>query len=146
MKNIVNAKIIALLSTNLNITKTIEYALIALRHINNRSGDICTSKEIASSYNIPKELLAKILQKLCKQKYLSAIQGPNGGYLLNKNLSNINLIDFIESIEGPVGLAKCSIDSDCDLLDICNIKQPINKINTNIRNTLSKISLYELTL
>ena len=37
-------------------------------------------------------------------------------------------------------------DSDCDLLDICNIKQPINKINTNIRNTLSKISLYELTL
>ena len=57
-----------------------------------------------------------------------------------------NLIDFIESIEGPVGLSKCSIDSDCDLLDMCNIKQPINKINTNIRNTLSKISLYELTL
>ena len=44
----------------LNITKTIEYALIALRHINNNDkGRLYTSKEIASTYNIPQELLAK---------------------------------------------------------------------------------------
>ena len=50
-----------------NITKTIEYALIALRHINNGGDKVYTSKEIASLYNIPGELLAKILQKLCKK-------------------------------------------------------------------------------
>ena len=130
----------------LNITKTVEYALIALRHINNADGKVHTSKEIALLYNIPTELLAKTLQKLCKKGYLNAIQGPNGGYLLNKNLSNINLIDFIESIEGPIGLAKCSVDSDCNLLEMCNIKKPIHKINESIRETLSKISLYELTI
>ena len=60
----------------LNITKTVEYALIALRHINNADGKVHTSKEIALLYNIPRELLAKTLQKLCKKGYLNAIQGP----------------------------------------------------------------------
>ena len=55
-------------------------------------------------------------------------------------------IDFIESIEGPVGLVKCSIDLNCELLNICNIKDPMNQINHNIRKTLSKLSLHELTI
>lgn len=131
----------------LNITKTIEYALISIRHINNNgNGKLYTAREIASIYNIPQELLAKILQKLCRKGYLIGKKGINGGYSLNKNLENINLIDFIESIEGPIGIVQCSIDLNCALLDICNIKNPMNKINDNIRKTLSKLSVYELTI
>jgi len=131
----------------LNITKKIEYALIALRHINNNGeGKLCSSNEIAKHYHMPKELLAKTLQALCKQGYVHAIKGPKGGYMLNTNLSNINLIDFIESIEGPVGIVKCSTDIDCELLDLCNIKSPINKINNNIRNVLKNINLQDITI
>ena len=55
----------------LNINKTIEYALIAIRHINNNNTNkLCTSREIANIYNIPQEILAKTLQKLCKKGYL----------------------------------------------------------------------------
>ena len=130
----------------LNITKTIEYALIAMRHINeNGRGELCTSKEIALNYHIPQEILAKTLQKLCKLGYLSAIKGSHGGYYLNKDLSSISLMDFMESIEGPIGIIKCSIDLDCALINLCNIKSPINKINNNIRSLLSNVSLYEIT-
>ena len=52
---------------------------------------------------------------------------------------------FFEDIEGPIGLAKCSIDSDCTQIDLCNIKSPINKINNNIRDLLSKTTLNEIT-
>ena len=131
----------------LNITKTIEYALISIRHINNNgNGKLYTAREIASIYNIPQELLAKILQKLCRKGYLIGKKGINGGYSLNKNLENINLIDFIESIEGPIGIVQCSIDLNCELLDICNIRSPMNQINNNLRKTLNKISLYDLTI
>ena len=131
----------------LNITKTIEYALISIRHINNNgNGKLYTAREIASIYNIPQELLAKILQKLCRKGYLIGKKGINGGYSLNKNLENINLIDFIESIEGPIGIVQCSIDLNCELLDICNIRSPMNQINNNIRKTLGKLSLYDLTI
>ena len=129
----------------LNITKSVEYGLIAIRHINNNKNTIASAKEIANLYYLPYELLAKILQKLCKKKYLIAIKGPNGGYKMKKQLNNISLIKFIEDIEGPIGITKCSIDLECEQIETCNIKSPIDKINQNIRTMLSNTSLSELT-
>ena len=126
----------------LSITKTIEYSLIALRHINENGNKICTAKEISESYHIPKEIMAKTMQKLCKRNYVSAIQGPNGGYYLNRKMNSIKLIDFIEDIEGPIGIVECSIDNTCSLLEFCNIKSPISKINQNNFNKLSGIYLW----
>ena len=45
-----------------------------------------------------------------------------------KPKNNIKLIDFMESIEGPIGIMKCSTDSNCNIYEICNIKKPLNKI------------------
>ena len=89
--------------------------------------------------------MAKTMQKLCKKNYVKAVQGPNGGYYLNKKMNSMHLIDFIEDIEGPIGLVECSIDKNCNLLDFCNIKSPINKINQNIRTVLNQINLYDIT-
>ena len=118
----------------LNITKIVEYGLIALRHINEHDNKLCTSKEISDIYHVPREIMAKTMQKLCKKQYLGAVQGPHGGYYLNKKLDSINLVEFIEDIEGPIGIVNCTIDKNCDLLDFCNIKSPINKINDNHRS------------
>ena len=127
----------------LNITRKIEYALIAIRHMNN-SKQLCSSREISSNYNIPHETMAKTLQKLSKIGYLHAIKGPNGGYYLNKTINKIKLIDFIESIEGPFGIVQCSTNNNCDLIELCNIKSPIDKINLNLRKALSKIRLNDV--
>ena len=129
----------------LNITKSVEYGLIAMRHINNNKNQIVSTKEILRLYHLPYDLLAKILQKLCKKKYLSVIKGPHGGYTVKKQLKNISLIKFIEDLEGPIGIIKCSIDSNCNQIEQCNIKSPINKLNDNIRHMLSNTSLSELT-
>tara|TARA_Y100000590_G_C15685697_1_gene1001536 strand:- start:1587 stop:1991 length:405 start_codon:yes stop_codon:yes gene_type:complete len=132
----------------LKITKTVEYALISIKHIkNNPSDKLHSAKEIANQYNIPYELLSKILQKLCKLGYLKGIKGAYGGYTLSKKLDNIKLINFLEDIEGPIGLAQCSVDSDCECsqINLCNIKSPIDKINNNIRAVLSQTTLNEIT-
>ena len=129
----------------LNINKSIEYSLIAIKHIKSKSNKLCSANEIANQYNIPKEILAKILQRLSKCGYLNSIKGSNGGYSLNKNLEKINLIDFIETIEGPIGTVKCNLKLDCNIYDICNIKNPMNMINNNIRNSLKKLKIYDLT-
>ena len=127
----------------LNITRKIEYALIAIRHMNN-SKQLCSSREISSNYNIPHEVMAKTLQKLSKIGYLHAIKGPHGGYYLDKTINQIKLIDFIENIEGPFGLVQCSTNNNCDLIELCNIKSPIDKINLNLRKALSKIRLNDV--
>lgn len=127
----------------LKITKTAEYALIAIKHMSNEE-TICSSNNIASQYNIPKEIMAKTLQKLSRKKYIKSTKGPNGGYSVKKSIKNINLIEFIEDMEGPVGISTCSKNESCSLIDCCNIKDPINKINNNIKNILSEIKLKDI--
>ena len=100
---------------------------------------------ISSHFSIPEDLLAKILQKLAKSGILKSVQGPHGGYKLHSSTKDINLIDFIELLEGPVGIVDCTVDKDCSLLDYCNIRKPIRFINNNIRSILEKAALSDIT-
>lgn len=120
-------------------TKKVEYALIALRYIANAKEGIVTAKEIADKINVPYELLAKILQKLKKEKILESNQGVNGGYKLVKQLNEISLSALIDIIEGKMAIVECLHVSDvneCFIFDTCNIKSPINKMQTELENLL----------
>ena len=54
-------------------------------------------------------------------------------------------MEFIEILEGPQGLVRCTMESDCLSLSVCNIREPINIINNNIKTMFSNISLREIT-
>ena len=49
----------------LRLSKSVEYALIALNYLTSqRKDEVCSAKKIAKQCQIPNELLAKNLQKL----------------------------------------------------------------------------------
>ena len=76
----------------LKLSKTVEYALISLNHINQCDQKLPISvREISDRYNIPYELLAKILQKLSKESILKSIYGPKGGYKLNNKYKSLTI-------------------------------------------------------
>ena len=129
----------------LKLTRKLEYALIALRHMQDKRDTFISAKEIAGIYLIPQALLAKILQQMAKLNYIKAAQGPQGGYRIRKGLTEISLTQFIEEIEGPFGMVDCSISGDCIQLNNCNIRMPINKINDNIRSIFNDISITDIT-
>ena len=129
----------------LKLTRKLEYALIALRYMQDKRDTFISAKEIADMYLIPQELLAKILQQMAKLYYIKAAQGPKGGYRIRKGLTEISLTQFVEEIEGPFGMVDCSISSDCLQLSNCNIRMPINKINDNIRSIFNDISITDIT-
>ena len=130
----------------LKITKKVEYALIAVRHLHNKKNNkLCTSREIADFYNIPKPLLAKILQILSKRNIISAVKGPYGGYKISKNSTKIKMTQFFEILEGPMGLVDCHYNSDCLQIDCCSIKDPINRINNSVKSLFDKMTLAEIT-
>ena len=129
----------------LKLTKTVEYALISMNYIeNNANNKPVSAKLIANQFSIPEELLAKILQKLVKRNILKSIRGSHGGYKIKDSTKNINLISFIESLEGPIGIVDCTITDDCSLMDFCNIRKPINSINNNIRSIFEKATLNDI--
>ncbi len=130
----------------LKITRKAEYALIALRHLNNiKDGELATVKEISTQYGIPQELLAKALQQLARAKLIEATKGPYGGYKLVTDPNEINMTKFFEILEGPMGIMDCYFDSGCNQLSACNIRTPINRINDSIRTIFNKLTLADIT-
>ena len=130
----------------LNITRKVEYALIALRHMQSKNNtDLTSAKEIATKYGIPQQLLAKTLQQMARDGIIKAVQGPAGGYKIAANLKSISLKDFFEKLEGPLGMMDCYFDSDCLQITNCNIRLPIQRINNNMRDMFAQMSLQEVT-
>jgi len=130
----------------LKLNKKTGYALIALQHMQGKShNDITSAKEVAEEFDLPASLLAKVLQQLAKNNIIEPIQGPSGGYRLNKPLETIKLNDFIEIVEGPVGLVDCLHDPDCGHIETCNIRLPIERVNNTIKDIFSNMTLADIT-
>ncbi len=92
----------------LKFSKKADYALMALQHIaavqfgDVTPGRVVNTKEIAEEYNIPLELLAKVLQTLAKNALIESHNGPKGGYVLARRAHQITIAQILESIEGPL--------------------------------------------
>ena len=130
----------------LKITRKAEYALIALRHLNGlKDGELATVKEISTQYGIPQELLAKALQQLARAKVIEATKGPSGGYKLVRDPHEINMTNFFEILEGPMGIMDCYFASGCNQLSACNIRTAITRINDSIRTIFDKMTLADIT-
>ncbi|HJM10738.1 MAG: Rrf2 family transcriptional regulator [Candidatus Marinimicrobia bacterium] len=131
----------------LKLTRKTEYALIALRHLRLVDLDeVVSAKDIAAHYNIPQPLLAKVLQELSRRDFVEPVQGPKGGYRLKAKLDTITMTQFFEMMEGPLGLMDCYFDSNCKLLDNCNIRLPIQRINESMRTMFDKMTLSDVTI
>ena len=104
----------------LRLSKKADYALMAMKHLALR-GDRGSSsaREIAEQYDIPIELLAKVLQRLVRKGLLGSHQGTRGGYQLVRAPAQISVADVIEAIDGPVTVTACSTDEGaCEQFEI----------------------------
>jgi Rrf2 family protein len=134
----------------LKLSRKSEYGIIALKHIlNKQAGQTSSTREIAEHYNIPVELMAKVLQKLAKDGLLQSVQGINGGYALALSPAKISVADVVESIDGPIGIVECVTSEDeCKCVQyttgVCNISDPFMHIQGRFKNFLSGISLADL--
>ena len=129
----------------LKITKKVEYALIAIRHLQENQDKLVPVSDISASYGIPREILAKTLQKLANSNVIESYKGPSGGYKVTNKVAKITLNDFFEILEGPTAIMDCYFQDGCDHLNSCNIRTPINKINDSIRNLFNNLTLADIS-
>lgn len=131
----------------LKLSKKVEYGLIAIKHIAmEKSGEALTAKEISKKYDIPYELLSKILQKLAREKIIVSYQGSKGGYTLSMKPEELKVSTVIEAIEGPQYITDCLSGNDCDCnkIDCCTIRNPLEKVQSNINEIFNKLTLSEI--
>jgi len=127
----------------LKLSKKTEYALMAAKYmaLNNSSG-FSTAKEISVSYNIPHQLVAKVLQAMAKNDIAISSKGVNGGFALAKEPEQISLS------ETNYHLVDCfnenGADDECSKIDCCKIRDPLAEIQKKIDRIFFETSLQQI--
>ena len=131
----------------LRLSKKADYALMALKHLATRTDMMSASaREIAEAYDIPIELMAKVLQRLARQGLLVSHQGTHGGYRLAKAPSAISVADIIQAIDGPLTVTACSTEAEnCGQYAKCSVRDPLWRIKDRILAALATCSLQEVS-
>lgn len=130
----------------LRLSKKADYALLAMRHLAAHPGyEAVSARELAEAYDIPAELLAKVLQQLVRAGLLDSHQGIRGGYGLARVAATISVADVIQAIDGPLTVTACSeVDHSCDQYAKCNIRDPLWRIKDRIVSALAASSVADL--
>lgn len=130
------------------INRKVEYALISLKHMfKKKPGQLTTVKEICNVYGTPFDATSRVMQTLAQHKILKSEQGAYGGYLIQRDLTKMSLHDIVEVIMGPVEVVKCingTEVSDCELVEKCNVINPLSFLNEKMREFYQQINLAEL--
>jgi Rrf2 family protein len=130
----------------LRLSKKADYALMAMKHLAvHADGSAASAREIAENYDIPLELMAKILQRLARSGLVTSLQGTRGGYRLARPTAQITVADIIEAIEGPLRVTACSTEEEnCGQYAKCSVRDPLWRIKDRIVSALSDCTLQEI--
>ena len=106
------------------------------------NGGVVITREVATRQDIPQVFLTKIVQRLAKGGLLEAHRGAYGGVRLARPAADINLRQIVETIEGPVLLNDCLIQSGkCPRESTCPIHDVWLEAEAKLLETLESCSL-----
>ncbi|GAB4455005.1 MAG: Rrf2 family transcriptional regulator [Armatimonadaceae bacterium] len=129
-------------------TKKTDYAMLALSYLATEGeGKITGPREIARRYEIPPELLAKVMQTLSRHDIVVSIPGPTGGYRLERAASDISIGEIVEAVDGPLAIAQCWEEDgldNCRQAQHCHLRGPLAEIQNEINDLLKRMTLADV--
>ena len=99
------------MATVFTLSEAVSIAMHGIVLIAN-SEDSLNVHEIAERTKSSKHHVAKIMQRLVKEGFLTSNRGPTGGFILKKKPELISLLDVYESIEGKVEVTECMFENE----------------------------------
>jgi Rrf2 family protein len=130
----------------LRLSKKVDYALLALQYLaSERASNVTSARAIAERFEIPLELLAKILQQLARHGLIAAEKGVHGGYHLARRADAIAVTDVMDAIEGPMLFTACSpIDTRCGQFANCTVRDPLWRVRDRLLAVLQTVTVADM--
>nr|WP_136250199.1 Fe-S cluster assembly transcriptional regulator IscR [Ningiella ruwaisensis] len=100
--------------------------------------DISERQAISLSY------LEQLFARLRKQKLVSSVRGPGGGYQLGRDASTIAIGEVIRAVDESVDATRCQGNSDCQGGERCLTHSLWQDLSDRISSFLNDITLGEL--
>lgn len=108
-----------------------------------RSENGLNTQEIADVMGSSRHHVAKVLQRLAKVGFLSSTRGPNGGFVMRKKPSDLNLLQIYEAIEGEIVIVDCPMEKPACLFEKCIFNNVTRTMSEQFRDFLKKKTLKE---
>lgn len=130
----------------IKLSKLTDYAVVILGRMAVGDGRLQTASGLSEKTGLPEPTVAKVLKLLAKGGLIVSTRGVNGGYVLSKTPSEINMASVIVALEGPVQLTSC-VDGDdacCSHSPNCTMKGKWNPVNDAMQKALENVSLAQM--
>lgn len=129
----------------LRVTKLTDYATVVLTVLAARPGEVLSAPDLAEQAGLEAPTVAKVLKPLAAAGLVAGFRGANGGYRLARAASDINLVEIVEAMEGPLAMTECSVhDGQCGIEASCGVRANWRRINDVVADALRGVTLAQM--
>ena len=75
--------------------------------------------QISEAIESSKHHVAKVMQRLAKEEFVSSNRGPSGGFVIKRDPATLTLLEIYEAIEGRVSIQSCPGDKRTCIIGSC---------------------------
>jgi FeS assembly SUF system regulator len=134
----------------LKISKLADYGIVLLTTMANadETEEPFNARDLSEETRLPLPMVSKVLKALAREGLLDSHRGVKGGYTLAKPAAEINAVEIISALDGPIAITSC-VDSEaddqaCGIIGSCDLKSFWQLINNAIVDSLENITLKHL--
>jgi Rrf2 family iron-sulfur cluster assembly transcriptional regulator len=128
------------------LRRNTDYALRLMIGLARRQGDGAVSTRVlADEQDVSYQLACKLMQRLHEARLVESCMGPKGGFRVSRGPGEINLLEVVEAVQGPVRLNRCLMDDGaCPRKANCPVRARIGELQGRMEEYLQSVTLKEL--
>ena len=92
--------------------------------------------QIAEMTTSSKHHVAKVFQRLVKEKFIESHRGPSGGFTMKRDASDVTLLEIYEAIEGKIEVQECPMEKQVCPFDKCILNSVTRDMTFQYRDYL----------
>ena len=128
----------------LRISEAAALALHAMAYLAEDPERTVSTRQLARQFRASEAHLAKVLQRLARQKLVTPLRGPAGGFVLARPPQRISLLDVYEAIEGRFSCPVCLFVQPVCARRVCIMGGMVGMINRTLFKHLTTTRLSSL--
>ena len=99
---------------------------------------------ISERQKISLSYLEQLFGKLRRNKLVSSVRGPGGGYRLMRPMNKVSVADIILAVDEPIDATQCKGKENCHNDQRCMTHDLWTSLNAKIRGYLTLVTLEQL--
>lgn len=130
----------------MQLTSFTDYSLRVLVFAAAHDDRRCRTAEIATTFDISRHHVVKVVNALARLGYLETVRGRDGGFTLARPAADIGLGEVVRRTEGAMTVVECfaPATNTCPLMPACGLSQVLGDALTAFLGVLDRHTLADL--